>query len=280
MDNSTSNPLFKHFRQPAIYFKLPSGGRYWPEGSLNLTVTGEIPIYPMTARDEITLRTPDALLNGQGVVDVIQSCCPNIINAWQMPSIDLDPIIIAIRIASYGNDMDIASVCPSCEHDNEHTMNLQYMTANMRMPDYSEFTAGGLQFKLKPQPYLLANKQNMMQFEEDKLLRVINDQNLDDDAKLVQFNMHLARMVEISLLALANSTDYIKSDDQVITNTDFIIEYYQNCDAATVKTVRENIDKINEQANYTRVDVKCESCDHAYKVNMTFDYASFFAQSS
>ena len=280
MDNSTSNPLFKHFRQPAIYFKLPSGGRYWPEGSLNLPITGEIPIFPMTARDEITLRTPDALLNGQGVVDVIQSCCPNIVDAWQMPSIDLDPIIIAIRIASYGNEMDIASVCPSCEHDNEHTMNLQYMTANMRMPDYSEFEAGGLKFKLKPQPYLQANKQNMMQFEEDKLLKVINNQDLDDDAKLAQFNMHLARMVEISLITLANSTDYIKSDDQVITNTGYITEYYQNCDAATVKVVREHIDKVSEQANYTRVDVKCESCDHSYKVNMTFDYASFFAQSS
>ena len=31
--------------------------------------------------DEITFKTPDALLNGQATVDVIQSCIPNIKDA-------------------------------------------------------------------------------------------------------------------------------------------------------------------------------------------------------
>jgi hypothetical protein len=61
----------------------------------------------MTTKDEITLKTPDALLNGQGVVNVIESCCPAIKDAWAMPSIDVDATLIAIRIASYGNQMDL-----------------------------------------------------------------------------------------------------------------------------------------------------------------------------
>ena len=100
-----SNPLAKHFRQPALYVKLTSNGSFWPDGSLDLPVTGEIPIYPMTTKDEITLRTPDALINGTSVVKVIESCAPNIKDAWKMPTVDVDSTLIAIRIASYGPKM-------------------------------------------------------------------------------------------------------------------------------------------------------------------------------
>ena len=57
-----SNPLSKFFRQPAIYFALPSGGAWWPNNALERTETGEVAVYPMTTRDEIMMRTPDALI--------------------------------------------------------------------------------------------------------------------------------------------------------------------------------------------------------------------------
>ena len=80
------NPLKGYFRRPSIYIKLPSGGNYWPQGMLEMPENGELPVYPMTAIDEITYRTPDALFNGQALVDVIQSCIPAIKNAWAIPS--------------------------------------------------------------------------------------------------------------------------------------------------------------------------------------------------
>ena len=85
MQNSPQkiNPLIGMMRQPKIYIKLPSNGNYWSDGSLQLSPNGEYPVYSMTAKDELILKTPDALLNGQAVVDVIQSCLPNIINAWE-----------------------------------------------------------------------------------------------------------------------------------------------------------------------------------------------------
>jgi hypothetical protein len=61
----SNNPLQQYFRQPAIYVQLPSQGKFYPAGTLNPSTTGEYPVYPMTAIDEITYRTPDALFNGQ-----------------------------------------------------------------------------------------------------------------------------------------------------------------------------------------------------------------------
>ena len=93
------NPLASIMRQPKIYISLPSKGQYWPPDSLKVSDNQEYPVYSMTAKDELLLKTPDALLNGQAVVDVLESCVPNIVNAWDCPQIDLDALLIAIRIA-------------------------------------------------------------------------------------------------------------------------------------------------------------------------------------
>jgi hypothetical protein len=77
-----SNPLRKYFRQPAIHLRLPSGGKFYPDGVVDLPPNGEIPIYPMTAVDEIITRTPDALFNGSAVPDILKSCVPNIKDPW------------------------------------------------------------------------------------------------------------------------------------------------------------------------------------------------------
>ena len=122
---SSNNPLQQYFRQPAIYIKLPSAGQFYPPGTLNMTDTGELPVLPMTAIDEITYRTPDALFNGQATVNVIESCLPNIVNGWAVPAMDVDAILIAIRIASYGHEMELTSTCPACRHESDYGIDLR-----------------------------------------------------------------------------------------------------------------------------------------------------------
>ena len=109
----SDNPLSNYFRRPSIYIKLPSEGKFYPPGMLDMPPNEEIPVYPMTAIDEISYRTPDALFNGSAVVNVISSCVPNIKDPWAMPSIDLDTVLSAIRIASYGHTLEIETTCPN-----------------------------------------------------------------------------------------------------------------------------------------------------------------------
>ena len=120
-----SNPLTSFMRQPKIYIRLPSNGKYWPDGSIDMPDNGELPIYSMTAKDELTLKTPDALLNGQAVVDIIQSCVPNIKNAWVTPNIDLDTLLVALRIATYGEMMEISHTVPGTSEEVTHNIDLR-----------------------------------------------------------------------------------------------------------------------------------------------------------
>ena len=50
------NPLKQYFRRPAMYLKLPSQGKFYDETVVRMPENGELPVYPMTAIDEITAR--------------------------------------------------------------------------------------------------------------------------------------------------------------------------------------------------------------------------------
>ena len=72
---SDSNPLQQYFRQPKIFISLPSKGLYYGAGSFQGDYNS-VPIMAMTGMDEILMKTPDALFNGEATFKVIESCCP------------------------------------------------------------------------------------------------------------------------------------------------------------------------------------------------------------
>jgi hypothetical protein len=276
------NPLSKYFRQPAIYMKLPSAGRYWAEGSVELPVTGEIPVYPMTAKDEVTLRTPDALMNGAGVVDVIQSCCPSIKDGWKMPSVDLDATLIGIRIASYGHEMAIDSKCPHCGEENNHALDLRNILGEISCPDYSKkIKAGDLHITVKPQPFFNVNQQNSVSFEEQRLLEAVNKADLSEEDKITRINESMSRLLKISVDNITNSTESIETTDgTVVTDRNFIGEFYNNADGSVIRAIQKRLGEINEEASIRNRKVVCTSCTEQFEIPLEFDYANFFAVGS
>jgi hypothetical protein len=272
------NPLASHFRQPAVYLKLPSGGRYWTNNSLNLPANGEVGIMPMTAKDEIMLRTPDALMNGQSIIDVIQSCCPNIVDAWGMPTIDVDAILIAIRIATYGNEMDIDSKCQHCDHDNRHKLELGSILLKIKSPDYNQvLVIDGLKIKFKPMNYMQSNKNNIINFEEQKLIQVITNDSLDEQTRKSQFDMHLQRIIDSNIKMLTMGTESITTDTgEIVTEPHYIAEFYNNATNKIIKAVQGKLREIAEVSNLPPARVQCEACEKEYNVGVTFDYANFF----
>jgi len=282
MENTQSaakaNPLAKYFRQPAIHMKLPSNGQYWPDGSLNLPVTGEIPVYPMTARDEITLRTPDALMNGSSIVEIVHSCCPSIVDPWKMPSIDIDAILIGIRIASYKNDMDVDSLCPHCNSENNNTVDLQQVLNNIVTPDYSQkIEVGDLKIKICPQQFFNINKKNVVTFEENRIMNSLNDESLDLEVKATQINRSMGVLVDIGLDIVTSSTEYIELDDgSRVAKPEHIREFYENTDGKITKLVQERLAELNREGAIKAPRIACTSCTKEFQLPLEFDYSNFF----
>ena len=78
MDNLSpnQNPLKAFFRKPGIWIKLPSQGRFYSVKPSELNEMGEIPVFPMTAKDELMMKNADGLLNGNAIVELVRSCAP------------------------------------------------------------------------------------------------------------------------------------------------------------------------------------------------------------
>lgn len=282
MDSRTLNPLAKHFRQPSIYFKLPSGGQFWKEGSLELPMVGEIPVFPMTARDEISLRTPDALLNGQGVVDVIQSCIPAIKNAWDMPSVDVDASLIAIRIASYGQRMDITTKCPHCNEEHEYGVDLSMLLGSIRCPAFhKKVDAGGVKVKIKPQNYFSSNQTDQIRFEEQRIVQSLSNEAVPEDVRLAEFSKHLQKIVDLNIKMLVDSTEFIETDDgTVVTEKNYITEFYNNCETGTVQSVQDKLQELAKEADFDPMTSACTACQKEFLIPLAFDYSRFFAKGS
>ena len=125
--------LNQYKRQVKLNIDLPSSGQYYPEGTLKDGKATGLPVFGMTANDEITIKTPDALFSGSATVEVIRSCVPDILDPWNMPTIDLDFVLAAIRIATYGETISMKVTCPHCKQQHEMDYNLQ----GMKSKDYA-----------------------------------------------------------------------------------------------------------------------------------------------
>ena len=82
--------LSQHQRQPKLYIDLPSGGKFYNEKIIENKQYVQIPVYSMTAMDEINLKTPDALFNGIATLNVIKSCTPTILDPNELVRYDIE----------------------------------------------------------------------------------------------------------------------------------------------------------------------------------------------
>jgi hypothetical protein len=278
------NPLAKYFRQPAVHLTLPSKGQFWPVGSLDLNMSGQLEVYPMTTRDEITLRTPDALLNGESMISLFQSCCPQIKDAWKMPSIDVDAVLIAIRIASYGTEMDIDSICVNkeCKAENKHALDLTLVLDSIQAPNFNKtIDIQNLKIKLKPATYFENNKNNMLKFEQERAIAVISDDSLSDEQKVTMFQEHLNKMIDINAEMLISAIEYIETSEGFqVVDLEHIKDFFENCDTKIMKSVRDRFEDYSKSMELMQPKVRCEECNTEYPIELKFDYTSFFAAAS
>lgn len=276
------NPLAKHFRQPKIHLALPSKGQYWKPNALELPATGEVPIFAMTAKDEVALRTPDGLMNGQSMVSVIESCCPSVRDAWGMPSIDTDALLIAIRIASFGEDMDVNSTCPKCEHENTYSLPLGQRLAGITMPDYNTpVQIDDLGFKLKPQYYDAITRLSQLRFQEERINNVVVDMDMPEEEKSKQLTDGFSRIMDMGFDNITASTEAIVMPDGTqVTDGNFIKEFFQNADAGVMRELQDKLVEIQKTSSGADLKLKCTNCNHEWEAPLEFDYSSFFAEAS
>tara|TARA_A100000172_G_C3042666_1_gene111128 strand:+ start:2217 stop:3101 length:885 start_codon:yes stop_codon:yes gene_type:complete len=279
------NPLKQYFRQPSVHISLPSGGKHWPKDSLQLDESGEIPVYPMTAKDEMLLNTPDALMNGSATVDVIHSCCPAIKNAWHMPVMDLDTILIGIRIASYGETMDAKVTVPKINESQEVQIDLRVMMDQIDKSAFEDMFAlsNGLVVRLKPFSYKQLTDIQLRTYEEQRLISTVGSSNLTAEEKSAKYTEIFSNMTKLTLTNMMDSIHSIKVDGKEVVNPLHIQEFVQNMTSKIAGEIREKISGQNKLGQIKPVKVKAldehvaKGAPAEFESPITLDNSNFFA---
>ena len=246
---SEHNPLLHLIRQPKIYIRLPSRGEFWPDGSLLMPESGELPVFSMTAKDEMMLKIPDALMNGQAVVDVIEHCVPNIKNAWHIPSIDIDAILIAIRLATYGELMT-TPVSLGQDLDFEYQVDLRIVLDNiMQSVSWDPVVPVNehLTLFVKPVSYKQISKMAIQSFETQKIMSVVNNEEIDEEEKVKIFKQSFGKLTEVTVGQIAESVYRVDSVEGTTENPQFIKEFIENADKEIFNRVQKHIELMKMQ---------------------------------
>lgn len=276
-----TNPLRQYFRQPAIYVKLPSQGRFWIEGSLAIPPNTELPVFPMTAVDEITTRTPDALFNGSAVVNIIESCVPAVKDAWATPSTDVDMLLVAVRIATYGHNMDIETKCPKCGHEHDYGLDLRQVLEAITAPDYDTcLSVNGLNIYFHPLTYRQLNENSQLQFEDQKLIHMMSDTTTADEEKIHLLSQSFLRITQLTIRNIAQSIAAIKTPDTTVNDQAQVEEFLNNCERGTFAMIRDQAVKLKQTSELKPLKITCVECSNEFQQTFTLDMSNFFATNS
>ena len=278
------NPLSKYFRQPKIYLRLPSKGKYYPQGAIQMTESGELPVYAMTAKDELLFKTPDALLNGEATVDVIKSCIPNIKNPWAMPSIDTDAVLIAIRLATYGEKLEITTKVPGTTIDKDFEVDLRTLLDKLIHFEYQPYVDvnDDISIELRPTTYKEFTENSLRTFEEQRIFRLVNDDSIPEDKKLQAFANSFKKLTEITIGLVVNSVASINTKEGQVTNKTHITEFFNNADKETFDKILKHLEFMKEQTSIKPLKVRATpeeieaGAQEEYEIPITFDQSNFF----
>ena len=283
-----NNPLKKYFRQAKLHVALPSEYKFYPPGSIDVPETGELEVFSMTAKDELSFKTPDALLNGQATVDVIQSCIPAIKNAWLMPSIDIDAALVAIRMATYGEKLTMTTKVPVTGDERDYEINLREVLDEFSNLTYENVVqANDLIIILRPLTYQEFTKNALKTFEEQRIFNLVNDEGVSDEDKLQAFTNSFTKLTSLTVDMIVQGIDKIILDEETeVTNRDHIAEFMKNADKDFFNKVMSHLNEQKDkytikpmQVSATQEDIE-KGAPATFSIPITFDQSNFFASGS
>ena len=279
----TNNPLQQYFRSIKLYITLPSGTSYYKDDVITFTDNDEVGIMAMTAKDEVYTKNPDALLNGEAIAHIISSCVPSVKQPKKLLANDIDALMIAIRHATYGDDLEVNIPCDECKHSNTFTVNISQSLANIEKLEEEYFlgTKDGIKIYIKPFSYQDTVKALQAQFDQYKIATELADQSKSEDSRMKTFSKSFKTLVELNSQLLTNCIIKIEQTeaDICVTNREHISEYIQDVDKSTFSQLDNLVKEVNAIGVNKTFDAVCEKCGHKWEAEIDFNPVNFFTES-
>jgi hypothetical protein len=273
------NPLKQYFRSIKMYMELPSGTSYYEPGSISFTDHGEVGIMPMTGKDELVLKNPDALYNGEALIEVIASCVPAIKNPRILLTNDIDALVTAIRHCTFENSLETELVCPKCKATNSYKLNLQYALDGMEKlePEYVINLESGLSVFIKPYSYPDLMMSLHDEFERRKIGRILDSDTISDEDRSKLFTKAFKGLAVSKFQLLKGAVVKIVDESKGVNVSDkvFVKEFLENSDRTVIDKIDSMVTEINQIGIRRTFTAKCVSCEHEWESKIDFNPVNF-----
>lgn len=195
---------------------------------------------------------------------------------------DIDTALVAIRLATYGHELDIGTTCPGCNNRDDYTIDLRTVLENITVGKFDEgVQLGDLKIMFKPMTYRNINDNSLAQFEEQKTIQMLQGSDqIDDVEKIARLGDALKKITSITTLAIAKMIDKVVTPTGVVTELEYISEWLNNCDKNTFNSIRDRVLELKEQSEIKPVQIVCDECGNEYPQPFTLDMSNFFEDAS
>lgn len=273
--------LEKHKRQPKIFIDLPSQGKFY--NSDVVSKTEGLAVFGMTAMDEIMLKTPDALFSGEATAQVMKSCIPDIIDPWKLVGYDIDYILLSIRIATYGEKIDITTKCPHCDTTNEGVVNLQQLLEHVNTYEVEKsFKLGNLEFIIQPITYRETTDYSIQSFTLEKQISQADRLSLDSKDRDKMLNDLYQEAAQLSLRVAVSYIAEVIEGEEKEADRETILAWITDNDLEFFDKVKSTLGELTEKWKLPNFEYTCqnEECGKIFPTNLDMDYSNFFGTRS
>jgi hypothetical protein len=256
------NPLMERIRLPGETFRLPSLALFYKNGELDGSVVGgEVHIFPMTTIDEIILKTPDRLMNGDAIREVFSRCIPQVVKVGSLLSKDVDYLLACLRLVTYGPEMEITYI-HNCDEAKENSYMVQLRPLLQKAKPIDPTTLGTSFNHTLPngqvvsfRPPLFASVLQLSQ----ALDFATNDITPEEYGKLV-------------VRTLANMIEQV--DD--INDAEMIFEWLVALSSGWVRDLSDAVNRVSDWGVNFKHELTCKDCGKTVNVEISTNPLTFF----
>lgn len=285
-----NNPLQKFYRKAKFAITLPSRGKWYPKNALTST-DGTVDIFAMTAADDTRFKTNEVLISHIATYDLIRSCVPQITDPENMPTVDLDAVILSIRRASYGNEMNFTVPVPNTALTQSVKLDIEQMVnsiSNMSEDWDDQLTIQDegveITIKLAPLPLRSLFATTKQLFKQQHIAEKISRNENSNDEKIEEMDQQLKTLSTINVSIVAESIKSVSCGDYFTDKPSEIRQFVNQIDLAYFQAIRKHIEEQKKKMSFPKV--RCEAtpdqlaagAPESWEASIEFNLTNFFAQ--
>ena len=262
--------------------QIPTRGIFNPE--IQQTALTEVAILPMTTMDELVLKNPDALLNGEAMIEVISSCIPSIPNPRNICNIDAEALFLGIRHATYGSEIEQNHKCSECEETNTYTMDIGYILN--QFPSIDEVPTvefDDLIISLRPPSIESVSQLALINIEQQRMIRevmkVANGEEKATDAEMLteKYKESFTKIANYNMQLLSAAINYVEMPDgERVVGGEHMLEFINNVPATLADEINKRISNLTvKPSSAEQMRFTCPECGHEDDIKVEMNPVNF-----